>query len=102
MGSEAVLDWPGVWLQVVQNGIKGEFTLTHGDKETFDSRVVSLVQGVRREGQTQLVLDLSPCQLFVTPEHIGFGAVCETQLMYVSHLTVGDQTNHGVLRDKVD
>lgn len=102
LGAETVFHWPGVWLQVIQNGVKGEFTLTHGDKETFDSSVVSLVQGVRGESQTQLVLDLSACQLFVTTEHIGFGAVCETQLMYVSHLTVGDQTDHGILRDKVD
>ncbi len=46
LGAETVLDRPGVRLQVVQNGVKGEFTLTYWHKETFDGCVVSLVQGV--------------------------------------------------------
>jgi hypothetical protein len=45
--SEPVFDGPGVRLQVVQNGVKGEFTFTHGHKEPFDGCIVSLVQGVR-------------------------------------------------------
>jgi hypothetical protein len=45
--SESVFDRPGVRLQVVQYGVKCKFTFTHGHKETFDGRVVSLVQGVR-------------------------------------------------------
>jgi hypothetical protein len=45
--SEPIFDGPGVRLQVVQYGVKGELTFTHGHKETFDCCVVSLVQGVR-------------------------------------------------------
>ena len=46
LGAETVLDGPGVRLQVVQNGVKGEFTLTYWHKETFNGCVVSLVQRV--------------------------------------------------------
>ena len=102
MSTAAVFDGPGVGLEVIQDGVQGEFTFTHRDQETFDSRVVSLVQGIGRQCQTQLVLDLPASEFFVSTEHIGFGAVSEAELMHVRHLSVGDEANHGILRNKVD
>ena len=47
LGSETIFYGPGVRLQIVQNGVKSEFTFTDGHKESFDGSVVSFIQRIR-------------------------------------------------------
>ena len=101
MGSVSGLNGPGVRLEVVQNGIEGEFTLTDGDQEALDGGIVTLIERVARQGKPQLVLDLTPGHFLVTAEHVGFRTVRKTKLVDHCHLSVGNQPYHRVLGDEI-
>lgn len=97
-----MLRWPGVWLEIVKDGVEGEFTLPNRYQEATEGFSVALVKHICGLAQAELAFDLRRCQRLVSLEDVSFGAVLEAKLMHEGHTSVRDQTNQRVFWDEVD
>lgn len=100
--SVSLLCWPRIWLKIIKDRVKSEFTLADGHEEFAKCVRVTLVERVARLTQAKLTLDLCWSENLVSLENIRLGAVLEAELMHECHLTVSYQADKSVFWDKVD
>ena len=80
---------PRIWLKVIKDRVQSKLTFIHWDKELAKSVRVALVERITGLAKSELCLDLSRCDHFVTLKDIGLWAVLEAELMDEDHAAVG-------------